>query len=602
MRLSCGRSTSTYPRLSARFDHAASQRHHFTMNLHWERDSQPSGEGGTIFDTRAPPPSTTHMSVQLNHKWIRSSTHLNELYLKVGRERFEATVRLPRPRQHLDRRGGRHVPRRQPRPGRRARTDDYLQLVDNYTIHSAEAWKGSHVLKLGLESKVFRSDSFFDSNFRGTSSSRPSTNFLAGRPRRFTEREGDSTLDDAGHHGGPLRPGRLDDQPAADPQPRAALGLRARHRGSADGHPARLAGVRVYRPCGKAGTANSDDYDNVSPRVGFVWDPRGDGRTAVHGGAGLYYDQVILNIQGNARFTAPKVNAIQIENPTFPDPFLGGTRDGHAAERADRRRGPGHAVQRPHQRRREAPARDEPGRGRHVHLEPRLRPGAEPERQHHRPRHAAAAQRRFHQREPVHQRGRVQVPRHDRSSCDGAWPDDSSGACRTRSSRTENNGETLPERHTSSRGSPSAAGAPETRTGGTRSSATRWRSCPGISTSARSWTGAPSARSTSSRAAWTSTATASPGDYPDGLQPQPGARAEPGGGQPLARRVQPRADRGVPGQPEVFQRRHDVAEAGEARRRAGGAAHPRGASTCSTASNYAPPGRQHHLGAVRPAD
>ena len=36
-------------------------------------------------------------------------------------------------------------------------------------------------------------------------------------------------------------------------------------------------------------------------------------------------DRVILNIIGNARFTPPKVIGIQIDNPTFPDPFAGGT-------------------------------------------------------------------------------------------------------------------------------------------------------------------------------------------------------------------------------------------------------------------------------------
>lgn len=78
--------------------------------------------------------------------------------------------------------------------------------------------------------------------------------------------------------------------------------------------------------CGTAGPGISGDKNNFAPRFGFVWDPWADGRTAVHGGAGIYYDQIILNIQGNARFTPPKVIGVQIENPTFPDPFLGGSR------------------------------------------------------------------------------------------------------------------------------------------------------------------------------------------------------------------------------------------------------------------------------------
>ena len=37
------------------------------------------------------------------------------------------------------------------------------------------------------------------------------------------------------------------------------------------------------------------NHANFAPRFGFAWDPKGDGKMSVHGGWGVYYDQILLN-------------------------------------------------------------------------------------------------------------------------------------------------------------------------------------------------------------------------------------------------------------------------------------------------------------------
>jgi hypothetical protein len=56
-----------------------------------------------------------------------------------------------------------------------------------------------------------------------------------------------------------------------------------------------------------------DDKNNLSPRVGFAWDFRGNGRSVLRGGYGIYYDQSFLNVP---------LFAVQQANPEIYATFL----------------------------------------------------------------------------------------------------------------------------------------------------------------------------------------------------------------------------------------------------------------------------------------
>jgi outer membrane receptor protein involved in Fe transport len=66
------------------------------------------------------------------------------------------------------------------------------------------------------------------------------------------------------------------------------------------------------------------DTNNFGPRLGFNWAP-GDGRTSVHGGYGIYYDRITLEIQSLERGLVGRALPIEVRagNVFFVDPASG---------------------------------------------------------------------------------------------------------------------------------------------------------------------------------------------------------------------------------------------------------------------------------------
>lgn len=66
------------------------------------------------------------------------------------------------------------------------------------------------------------------------------------------------------------------------------------------------------------------DVNNIGPRIGFNWSP-GQGRTSVHGGYGIYYDRMTLEIQSLERGLDGRALPIEVRagNVFFIDPATG---------------------------------------------------------------------------------------------------------------------------------------------------------------------------------------------------------------------------------------------------------------------------------------
>jgi hypothetical protein len=49
----------------------------------------------------------------------------------------------------------------------------------------------------------------------------------------------------------------------------------------------------------------TDARKDFAPRVGFAWNPKGDGKTVIRGGFGIYYSQIVDNSEANYALTGP---------------------------------------------------------------------------------------------------------------------------------------------------------------------------------------------------------------------------------------------------------------------------------------------------------
>ena len=293
-------------KLTVRVDDQLASGQTLTGKVMFERNSEPSGVSGTALDYNGGMAYDRNIFGNAAHKWVLSSGRLNELYVLFGHTFIDQYATFPMPQISVP---GWTLGPSTNNP--QQRNDNVTQIIDSLTWVRSGGRTGEHAFKLGADVKLFRSDGFFDSNFAGTYTFASLNDFIAGVPIRFTQQRGDSNL---------KRPNNIYGVYAQDDwrlNEAWTLNLGVRY----DYESAKTEALRDVT--GEPGPGISEDHNNFAPRAGFVWAPGGSTKHAIHAATGLFYDQIVLNIQGNARFTPPKVQSVQLDNPSFPDPTAG---------------------------------------------------------------------------------------------------------------------------------------------------------------------------------------------------------------------------------------------------------------------------------------
>lgn len=274
----------------------------------FRRSARSSGTAGTLFDYNGETSLVRDNYVVASHKWVLGPNRLNEAYVQGGHTLSNFLVAHPS-LTNISVTGAFALGGSTSFP--QGRSEPLFQAVDNFTWNRTGTRFGDHIVKAGANIKVFRSDSYFDANSRGTYTFTSLQQFIAGQPLTFTQFIGDTSLD---------RPNTVSGFYLQDdwrPRPGLTLNLGIRY----DYESAKTEALKDIS--GEAGPGIGHDRNNVAPRIGVVWAPGGSTTQAIHAATGIYYDQVVLNILGNVRFTPPKVIGISIANPSFPDPTSG---------------------------------------------------------------------------------------------------------------------------------------------------------------------------------------------------------------------------------------------------------------------------------------
>ena len=234
--------------------------------------------------------------VVANHTVVLTARALNEFRFQFSRRKvwWDPDDYSPPGTPFIDRPSGDFGKASNMPQGRR---EHRYQFIENFTYT-----RGTHDLKAGFDINLITVESYFYNNVDGTfrfNTDRPfDPNDLSTYPIQFTQNIGDPNL----HRRNDLYSLFVQDSWRL----RSNLTLNAGVRYDIETAFHEAAGV-------------PNDTNNFGPRVGIVWDPFQDGRTAIRGGYGIYYDQAFLNITGNVML-ARRFEGVTITNPGYPDP------------------------------------------------------------------------------------------------------------------------------------------------------------------------------------------------------------------------------------------------------------------------------------------
>jgi outer membrane receptor protein involved in Fe transport len=197
-----------------------------------------------------------------------------------------------------------------------------LQIIDNFT------WShGAHNVKTGVNLTHYMNDQDSSFDFGGNYAFTSLENFIQNRPNTYEGQAPESTTGRRWRQS--LIGLYVQDDWSAKRNLTLNLGLRYEFITTPhelDGREASLPDLQGAATVSGGPIFKNPSLKNVAPRAGFAWDMTGDGKNALHGGAGLFFEPILSNVyRAYGNRTPPYYNLINPANPTFPTAPTSGT-------------------------------------------------------------------------------------------------------------------------------------------------------------------------------------------------------------------------------------------------------------------------------------
>ena len=197
-----------------------------------------------------------------------------------------------------------------------------LQVIDNLTWSHA-----SHAVKTGFSLTHYMNDQDSSFDFGGNYNFTSLENFIQNRPGTYEGQGPGSTT--ARRWRQNLIGIYVQDDWSARRNLTLNLGVRYEFitvPKELDGRMASMPNLQGNATVAGGPIFENPSHSNVAPRVGFAWDVTGDGKNAVHGGAGYFFEPILSNVyRAYGNRTPPFYNLINPANPTFPNAPAVGT-------------------------------------------------------------------------------------------------------------------------------------------------------------------------------------------------------------------------------------------------------------------------------------